>query len=289
MIQLVIQLVGIKSSQLRLLILRKTLLTQHTQLHQFTQHKQLLHSRISHNKHGHSTATSCLGSMFVCCCTFSFCPFCLLFCVLYSLSVFLPLCPFSTDSSHHFSHFFWLPHHSTFLPPTSPWLSICSLSSCIPPPSLLFIPLSQYLLHDISVSLPPPSLPLAFGRELQSQLFILELLQAHHDGILVYAGLSSAGHQSHTHQLLLHAPHQLCGSHGPCGGQGRRLFCRACQRGMGNIKGSVVHHLISSGWQKLVSKSWKRGEEEGEEDHNIWKIDHNCLESSLLSNRAWQE
>ncbi len=135
------------------------------------------------------------------------------------------------------------------------------------PSSFLSLSLSQFLplglvslSHSLSLSLPPPPpLPPAFGRELQSQLFILELLQAHHDGILVYTGLSSAGHQSHTHQLLLHTPHQLCSAHGPRGGQGRRLFCSACQGRMGVIKGSVVDHLISSGWQ-----GWSTDSEKGE-------------------------
>lgn len=79
--------------------------------------------------------------------------------------------------------------------------------------------LSQF--DTLSCFLPPPPLPLAFRGELQSQLFVLELLQTHHDGSLVDARLSSAGYQPHTHHLLLHAPHQLCGAHGPRGGQGR--------------------------------------------------------------------
>lgn len=102
---------------------------------------------------------------------------------------------------------------------------------CVPvfsQPSCFFV--SQFLpvclgfsqSHSVSLSLSLSHLP-AFRKEFQSQLFILELLQAHHDGILVYAGLSSAGHQSYTHQLLLHPPYQLCSAHGPRGGQGRHF------------------------------------------------------------------
>lgn len=270
-----IQLVGSKrSSRLCLLVLRITSLPQHTQLYQFTQHKQLPHSRISHSKHGHSTATSCHGFVFVCCCANSFCPFCLLFCYFVCLTpyLFLPLSPFSTNSSHHFSHFFWLTHHSKFLSTSHLPVTKYPFPDFLhPKPLCLFYPFLWISIFYF-FSLPPPPLPPAFGRELQSQLFILELLQAHHDGILVYAGLSSAGHQSHTHQLLLHTPHQLCGAHGPRGGQGRRLRCCGCQRGLDDIKGSVVHHSISSGWQSC-SEALKKGKEEIEEGHNIWKTD----------------
>ena len=138
----------------------------------------------------------------------------------------------STNSSHHFSHFFLAlpPLHvsASHLPMTKYLFSIFLLPTTHPP----FCPsLSISSSHSLTLSLSLPPVPPAFGRELQSQLFILELLQAHHDGILVYTGLSSAGHQSHTHQLLLHTPHQLRGAHGPCGGQGRRLFRHACQEG----------------------------------------------------------
>lgn len=185
------------------------------------------------------------------------------------MCVWLPLCVSSSPSLSPpipptvFRTFFWLSHHPMFLPPTSPWLSICSLTSCN---SCLFSFLSLsfsfflYVLVSLTLSLPPPPpMSLAFGRELQSQLFVLELLQAHHDGILVYTGLSSAGYQSHTHQLLLHTPHQLCCSHGPCGGQGRCLLCSACQQGIGRIKGIVVHHLINCCWQKDLKKEGGKG------------------------------
>lgn len=136
-----------------------------------------------------------------------------------------------------------------FYPP--PWYNYVS-DLCLPAPPitpLFFVPSFNLIL------LP---LPLAFGRKLQSQLFFLELRQAHHDGVLVYAGLSFAGHQSHTHQLLLHTPHQLCRSHGARGGQGRCWFCRACQRGA-RIKGSDVHHLISNCWQSRSTDLKNRG------------------------------
>ncbi len=126
LIQLVIQPVGSKkilTVSLSHFESTVTLQTQHTRLHQFTQHRHFLHSSISHNKHGHSTVTSCHGSMFICCCTLAFCPFCLLFCCCVcltpSLCFFLSI-PFSTNSSHRFSHFF-------FASPTTPCF-------CLPPP-----------------------------------------------------------------------------------------------------------------------------------------------------------
>lgn len=180
-------------------------------------------------------------------------------CVLDSLSVYLPLHPLPLQFLPLFSHFFfffWLSHHLVFLPPTSPWLSTCVLFFLLCHPSFLFVPLliSLSLSHPLSLSLSlhllPPSLPPALGGKLQSQLLVLELFQAHHDGILVDAGLSSPGHQSHTHQLLVHTPDQLRRAHGARGGQGRRFSpAPAGMGGMGEIKGLVVHHLISGGWQ----------------------------------------
>lgn len=228
-----IQLVGSKkqkSSLFLLLFLRVALPTQRAQLHQFTQHKQLLHSRISHNKHGRSSVTSSHASMFICCCNLTFCPFCLLFCccvyLTLSLCFFLYIL-FPPIPPTSFSLFFGSPTTPCFLPPTSPWPSIYSVSPCSPnPPAFLslsfFLSVWVSLNHTLPLFLSLSLLP-AFRKEFQSQLFILELLQAHHDGILVYAGLSSAGHQSYTHQLLLHPPYQLCSAHGPRGGQGRHF------------------------------------------------------------------
>lgn len=227
-----IQLVGSKkqkSSLFLLLFLKVALPTQRTQLHQFTQHKQLLHSRISHNKHGRSSVTSSHASMFICCCNLTFCPFCLLFCCcvyltlslcffLYILFPPIPPTSFSLFLAHR-------PLHAFCLPPTHDRVSILRprvlptlLLFCLSVPSCLSGCLSITLCLSFSLSHLP-----AFRKEFQSQLFILELLQAHHDGILVYAGLSSAGHQSYTHQLLLHPPYQLCSAHGPRGGQGRHF------------------------------------------------------------------
>lgn len=64
-------------------------------------------------------------------------------------------------------------------------------------------------------------LPAAVGGELQPKLLVLELLQAQHDGLLVYAGLPSTRHQPHAHHLLLHTPDQLRCAHGPRRRQGR--------------------------------------------------------------------
>lgn len=64
-------------------------------------------------------------------------------------------------------------------------------------------------------------LPTAVGRELQPKLLVLELLQAQHDRLLVYAGLPSPRYQPHAHHLLLHTPDQLCCAHGPRRRQGR--------------------------------------------------------------------
>ena len=75
-----------------------------------------------------------------------------------------------------------------------------------------------------SFFLSPPS-P-ALGGEFQSQLLLLELLEALHDRPLVHAGLQAAGHQPHTHQLLLHPPHQLRRAHGSRGGQGEHELAR---------------------------------------------------------------
>lgn len=202
----------------------------------------------------HSIVTSCHGCLFICFCSLAFCPFCLLFCWCECLTSFLCVflsVPSCLNPSHLFSHIFWSSHRSLFLPPTSPWLSICALSSCFP--SLLLSPslslrLGLSLFLSLTLSLPPLPLPSAFRGELQSQLFILELLQAHHDGILVHAGLSSAGHQPHTHQLLLHTPHQLCCAHGPRGGQGRRLLSSACQEGRAGSKGQLfIIWLVMAG------------------------------------------
>lgn len=273
---MVIQLVGSekeKSSLFLLLFLRVALPTQRTQLHQFTQHKQLLHSRISHNKHGRSSVTSSHASMFICCCNLTFCPFCLLFCCCVYLTP--SLCFFLYILFFHqflppFSHFFLAhqPLHAFRLPPPHDQVSI--LCPRVLPALLLFcLSVSSCLgfsrSHALSLSL--PLLP-AFGKEFQSQLFILELLQAHHDGILVYAGLSSAGHQSYTHQLLLHPPYQLCSAHGPRGGQGKHfsLLVHARRGGVGNICGSVIYHLISSVWS--TSRNIE-GEEEIKQNKKI--------------------
>lgn len=120
---------------------------------QFTQHKQLLHSRISHNKHEHGTVTSCHDSVFICCCTLAFLSLLfivLLSCVFDSLSVFRLLHPFLLQFLPLFSHFFFcFSHHPMFLPPTSLWLSMCSLTSCN---SCLFYFLSLSFNFFLSVS-----------------------------------------------------------------------------------------------------------------------------------------
>lgn len=100
LIQLVIQLVGSEEilAVFHLLILRVTLQTQHTQIHQFTQHEQLLHFRNltqqSRTQRSRLLPQLCvylllhsriLSLLFVV----------LLLCVLDSLSVFHPLRPFS--------------------------------------------------------------------------------------------------------------------------------------------------------------------------------------------------
>lgn len=63
--------------------------------------------------------------------------------------------------------------------------------------------------------------PTAIRGELQPQLFVLELLQANHDWLLVDPGLPFAEHQPNTHHMLLHPSHQLCRPNGPRGCQGR--------------------------------------------------------------------
>lgn len=57
--------------------------------------------------------------------------------------------------------------------------------------------------------------------EFQPQLFVLELLEAQYDGLLVDAGLPAAGNQPNAHHLLLHTPHQLRCAHGSRGREGR--------------------------------------------------------------------
>ena len=52
------------------------------------------------------------------------------------------------------------------------------------------------------------------GELLHSKLLLLELLRALHDRPVVVAGLQAAGHQQHTHHLLLQPPHQLRRAHG---------------------------------------------------------------------------
>lgn len=154
-------------------------------------------------------------------------------CCFVAVCIWLCLCVSSSTSFFHqflppVSHFFWLIDHSML---SASHLPMTKYLFCVPvfsQPSCFFV--SQFLpvclgfsqSHSVSLSLSLSHLP-AFRKEFQSQLFILELLQAHHDGILVYAGLSSAGHQSYTHQLLLHPPYQLCSAHGPRGGQGRHF------------------------------------------------------------------
>lgn len=68
--------------------------------------------------------------------------------------------------------------------------------------------------YDVHLLIP------AVGRELQSKLLLLELLQTHHDRILVHSGLQTTRHQPHSHVLFLHTPHELCRANGPRGGQG---------------------------------------------------------------------
>ena len=102
--------------------LRVTLQTQHTQIHQFTQHEQLLHFRNltqqSRTQRSRLLPRLCvylllhsriLSLLFVV----------LLLCVLDSLSVFHPLRPFfSTNSSHRFLTFVGSPNTPSFyLPP----------------------------------------------------------------------------------------------------------------------------------------------------------------------------
>lgn len=153
-------------------------------------------------------------------------------CCFVAVCIWLCLCVSSSTSFFHqflppVSHFFLAhrPLHAFCLPPPHDRVSI--LCPRVLPTLLLFclsVPscLSGFLSITLCLSFSLSHLP-AFRKEFQSQLFILELLQAHHDGILVYAGLSSAGHQSYTHQLLLHPPYQLCSAHGPRGGQGRHF------------------------------------------------------------------
>lgn len=144
---------------------------------------------------------------------------------------------------------------SSLIPPTgfSLFFWLCLQKRICPSLPLLlfsFSSLTQSVLWFFSrLSLCLVSTSPAFGRELQSQLLFLELFQAHHDGILVYTGLSSAGHQSHTHQLLLHTSHQLRSADGPRGSQGTLWFTRA-RTGMGEIRESTIHHAISSVCQK---------------------------------------
>lgn len=59
------------------------------------------------------------------------------------------------------------------------------------------------------------------GALLQSQLFLLELLRAQHDGILVYSGLQTSGNQQEPHHLLLQSLDQLRHPHGSSGKCGK--------------------------------------------------------------------
>lgn len=123
----------------------------------------------------------------------------------------------------------------------NPWL-FCSLVS------LLFLTL--YHFHF--------PLTAAFGRELQSQLLFLELFKAHHDGILVFTGLSFNGYQSHTHQLFLHTSHKLCGADGPCGSQGMLWFSHKNKDGWDHSQRFIVLAVFGKNSDHILNKNEKR-------------------------------
>lgn len=78
--------------------------------------------------------------------------------------------------------------------------------------------------------------------ELQPELLFLELLEAHHDGVLVNAGLPTAGHEPDSHHMLLHPSHQLCGADGP----------RGCQGGLSSPGAGRVHLLHAHGCSRVT-------------------------------------
>lgn len=277
LIQLVIQLVGsgeILPVSLAHFESNFFLQIQHTHgSHQFTQHEQLLHSKSSHNKCGRSTVTSCHGS-----CVYLLLHsrilsllFVVLLCVLDSLSVFLPLRPVSPPIPPTiFLTFFWLSHHSMFLPPTSPWLSICSPSSCSPPSrnpsSFLSLSLNFFLSLTYSLS---PSLPCPQHSEENFNP---------NCSFWSYSKRTMTGFWS-TQDCRLLATNR---THTSCSCTHLTSFAVLmahvevkvgvysavpARRGMGKIKGSVVHHLISSGWQgwSTDSQRKKKNKVEGRE------------------------
>lgn len=133
--------------------------SQHKRTHtlpQFTQHKQLLHAEFP------TTSTDTAPpppATALCLFVAAFCPFCLLFSCVYSTPSpcsFL-LVPFSSNSSHHLSHFFFLalpplPGSASHLPMTKRMHTLSSLSAAPPPlcPALNFF-LMVSLSHPLTV------------------------------------------------------------------------------------------------------------------------------------------
>lgn len=106
----------------------------------------------------------------------------------------------------------------------------------------------------IYVSLFPLSpLCCAEGTLLQSQLLLLELLRAQHDGILVHSGLQATGNQQEPHHLLLQSPDQLRHPHGPPRKRGEwsragaTIRARAARRRVTIIRSLLVEKVIGGG------------------------------------------
>lgn len=172
----------------------------------------------------------------------------------------LPLCVPSSSSLSPpipptiFLTFFWLSHHSMVLPPTSPWRSVCELFLPALLPLLLYVPLSissswfLFLTHSLF-----PFLLLSCPQHSEENF-------NPNCSFWSYSKRTMTGYWS-TQDCRLLATNR---THTSCSCTHLTSFAVLmahvevkvgvyppvlAREGMGKIKGSVVHHLISSGWQ----------------------------------------